>query len=273
MSGRHLIVNADDLGLHRGINAGILKAHRDGIVTSASLSANGAAFEDAVGLARSTPSLEIGVHLTLVGEAPLLPASALPTLAPEGRLPGSFAVLFRRLLLGRIRPDEVARELKAQVARVRDAGLHVVHLDGHQHVHLHPALLPIVLEVARGFAVRAVRAASRVAPLNGVRPALLSLVAGAAARRVRRQGLASADVLLGAARIGRLDEHRLLTLLDTVPHGTSELLCHPGSGSDSIARSYPWGFRWDDEVEALTSPRVRAAVAETGIRLISHRDL
>jgi len=273
VSGPRLIVNADDLGLHPGINAGVLKAHLDGIVTSASLSPNGAAFEDAAGLARSAPALEIGVHLTLVGEAPLLAAAALPTLAPEGRLPGSFAVLFRRLLLGRIRPDEVGRELEEQVTRVRDAGLQVAHLDSHQHVHLHPVLLPIVLEVARRFDVRAVRAASRVAPLSGLRPALLSLVAGPAARRVRRCGLASADVLLGAAETGRLDEERLLGLLSGLPRGTSELLCHPGTGSASIAESYPWGFRWDDEVQALTSPRVRAAVAEAGIRLISHRDL
>jgi hopanoid biosynthesis associated protein HpnK len=266
-------VNADDLGLHPGINAGIVQAHRDGIVTSASLSSNGAAFEDAVALARSIPSLEIGVHLTLVGEASLLPADSLPTLAPSGRLPRYFTELFHRLLLGQVRTEEVERELSAQVAHVKEAGLEVSHLDSHQHVHLHPALLPIVIGVARRFGVRAVRAAPRVIPVRGLRPALLALVARSSARRVRREGLGTADVLLGAAETGRLDEPRLLKLLAQLPRGTSEMLCHPGCGSEGIAERYDWGFRWDEEVAALTSPKVRAALAEAGVCLVTHREL
>ena len=92
---RRLIVNGDDLGLHPGINAGVVRCHREGIVTSASLCANGGAFDDAVAALRGAPELDVGVHLTLVGEAPLLPAGSLPTLAPDGRLPPHFSALFR----------------------------------------------------------------------------------------------------------------------------------------------------------------------------------
>jgi hypothetical protein len=171
------------------MNAGIRKAHLEGIVTSASLAPNGAAFDDAVRLAREAPSLAIGIHLTLVGEAPLSDPAALPTLAPGGRLPHYFTTLFRRLLLGRIAHDEIEREMTAQVARAVDAGIRVSHLDSHQHVHLHPTLL----RSRCGW-----RAASRSPPCarraswmrsRGFRPALLWMFARRAAGRLRANEL------------------------------------------------------------------------------------
>ena len=270
---RRLIVNADDLGLHAGINAGILRCHEKGIVTSASVSPNGLAFDEACRLLRGAPGLDLGIHLTLVGEAPLSPAGSLPTLAPSGRLPRDYAVLFRRLLLRGIREDELERELVAQVARVGDAGLAVSHLDSHQHVHLHPALLPVVIRVARRFGIRALRAASRVMPLRGMKPALISLFARRGLAQVRRAGLASPDVFVGLGDTGRLDEARLLRLVGRLPRGTSELVCHPGSGDAAIGATYPWGFRWDGEAEALTSGTVREALARERIELVSYRDL
>jgi len=270
---KSLIVNADDLGLHPGINAGVLRCHRDGIVTSASLSANGAAFEEAVHALKETDGLAVGVHLTLVGEAAVSPRDRVPTLAPEGRLPGHFSTLFRLLLLGRIRQAEVEEELVAQVARVREAGIAVRHLDSHQHVHLHPALFPIVLRVARRFGIGAVRAARRVMPLRGLRPCLLALVARRSWRALRDAGLRSPDTLLGAAETGRLDEARLLRLLSRLPPGTSELVCHPGTGAVAIGAAYPWGFQWDREVEALTSPQVRETLTRQGVRLATYAEL
>jgi predicted glycoside hydrolase/deacetylase ChbG (UPF0249 family) len=272
MTARRLIVNADDMGLHPGINAGILHAHRDGIVTSASLCAGGAAFEDAVtGLKAS--GLDLGVHLTLSGEAPVAPASALPTLAPEGRLPAYFTALFAGLLTGRIKLDDVERELTAQLARVADTGLAPSHLDSHQHVHLHPALLPVVTKLAKRFAVGAVRAGRRVVPLLGVRPAVLALFAWGAARRVRREGLRSPDAMVGVAESGRLGEDRLLRAIDRLPEGTSELICHPGTDGAAIGAAYAWGFSWDEETRALTAPRVREALVRRGVALVSYREL
>jgi hopanoid biosynthesis associated protein HpnK len=270
---KRLIVCADDLGLHPGINAGILECHRKGIVTSASISPSGQAFEEACGLLRGAPQLDLGVHLTLVGEAPVSSPATLPTLAPEGRFPRDYAVLFRRLLLRRVREEEVERELVAQVARVRDAGIAVSHLDGHQHVHLHPALLPVVIRVAQRFGVKALRAASRVIPMTGMKPALIALFARRGVNRVRRAGLKTPDVFLGLADTGRLDVARLLRLLGRLPPGTSELVCHPGAGDASIAAAYPWGFRWDAEAAALTSPAVREALGRERIQLLAYRDL
>lgn len=274
MKPRRLIVNADDLGLDPGINAGVLRSHAEGIVTSASLSVVGAAFDDAVARLADAPRLSVGVHLTLVAETPVSPPHTLPTLAPGGRLPGYFTGLFRRLWMRRIREEEIERELAAQVARAVDAGVRVSHLDSHQHVHLHPSLLPIVLRVARRFDVPAVRAARRVRPLGGVRPTLLAGFSRLAARQVRRIGLRTADVCLGIEHTGRMDEERLLRVIADLPQGTAELVCHPGESGEAIARRYPdWGFHWDAETAALTSPRVRDALDGSGVEVISYREL
>ena len=270
---RRLIVSGDDLGLHPGINAGVVRCHREGIVTSASLCANGAAFEDAVLALRGAPDLDVGVHLTLVGEAPLLPRGSLPTLAPEGRLPPHFGALFLRLTLRRVRMAEVEEEMAAQVARARDAGLRVTHLDSHQHVHLHPALLPAVLRVARRFGIGAVRGAARSVSGGGLRPGLIGLVSRLGSRRLRAAGVRTPDTLVGLAETGRLDEARLRAVLAALPEGTSELVCHPGAGDGAIASAYDWGFRWDEEAAALTAPAVRETLRREGVQLIAYRDL
>jgi len=273
VSQRRLIVNADDFGLHLGINAGIVTAHKDGIVTSASLSTNGAAFADAIALAKATPGLAVGVHLTLVGEAPVSDPKTLPTLAPGGRLPHYFTSLFGRLLLGRVDPAEIERELVAQVSRATDAGIAVSHLDSHQHVHLHPTLVPIVARVARRFGIRAVRAARRIVGRGAIRPFLLVPFTHLAAARFRKETLLTPDSCLGLRETGRLDEARLLQLLQRLPPGTSELVCHPGTDAEAIGREYAWGFGWDAETRALTSPKVKEALRSSGVALVSYRDL
>jgi predicted glycoside hydrolase/deacetylase ChbG (UPF0249 family) len=269
---RRLIVTADDFGLHPRIDAGILRCHREGIVTSASICASGANFAEAARCALDS-GLDVGVHLTLVGEAPVSPPGTLPTLAPDGRLPRGYAALFRRLLLGRIRTEEIEREMDAQVARVRDAGLEVSHLDSHQHVHLHPSLLPLTLRLARRFGVRAVRAAARVRGLAGLRPALLAFFAHRAARRARAEGLKVPDAVLGLAETGGLSERRLLRLVEQLAPGTSELVCHPGSADAEVEATYEWHFHWDEEARALTSRQVRERLEKSGVRLVRHRDL
>jgi hopanoid biosynthesis associated protein HpnK len=270
---RRLIVNADDLGLHVNINVGVMEAYRRGIVTSASLCPNGAAFDDAVKRLREVPDLDIGVHLTVVGsEAPLL--RDLPTLAPSGRLPHKFGRLFRDLALARVRREEIEAEMAAQVERARDAGVRISHLDSHQHVHLHPVVLAIVIAIAQRFGIGAVRAARRVVPVRGMKAALLGMLSWPGSARVRAAGLKTPDNFVGADDSGRLDVRRLERLIEALPPGTSELLCHPGTGTDEIAGAYPdWGFRWDEETQALTAPHIRDCLRRAGVTLMSYRDL
>jgi predicted glycoside hydrolase/deacetylase ChbG (UPF0249 family) len=266
-------VSGDDLGLHPGINAGVVRCHREGIVTSASLCPNGAAFEDAVGALRDAPELDVGVHLTLVGEAPLLPSGRLPTLAPDGRLPTRFTSLFLGLALRRVREAEIEEEMTAQVARARDSGLRPSHLDSHQHVHLHPAVLPAALRVARRFGIGAVRASPRLVSRTSLRSALLTLASRRGMRQMRESQVRTPDALLGIAETGRLDEARLQALVAALPEGTSELVCHPGAGDGAIGAAYGWGFRWDEEAAALTSPAVRETLRREGVQLVAYPDL
>jgi hopanoid biosynthesis associated protein HpnK len=270
---RRLIVSGDDLGLHPGINAGVVRCHLQGIVTSASLCANGGAFADAVAALRGAPDLDVGVHLTLVGEAPLLAPESLPTLARGGRLPPDFRSLFFRLMLGRIRMREVEAEMAAQVARARDAGLRVSHLDSHQHVHLHPTLLTAVLRVARRFGIGAVRAAAHSVFGSGLRPALIGLASRLGSPRLRAAGVRTPDALVGIAETGRLDEAGLRAVVEALPEGTSELVCHPGAGDAAIASAYAWGFRWDGEAAALTGSAARETLRRQAVQLIAYRDL
>ena len=270
---KRLIVSGDDLGLHPGINAGVLRGHLAGIVTSASLCPNGAAFEDAVAGLRGAPDLDVGVHLTLVGESPTLPADRLPTLAPQGLLPPHFRALFLRLALRRVRASEIEDEVTAQIARARDVGVRVSHLDSHQHVHLHPAVLPIVLRVARRFGIGAVRASPRMAGARSLRSALLTFASRAGASRMREARVRTPDALVGIAETGRLDEALLLALVAGLRDGVSELVCHPGAGDGAIGAAYGWGFGWDAEAAALTSPKVREAVRREGVQLVAFADL
>ncbi|HKO58920.1 MAG TPA: ChbG/HpnK family deacetylase, partial [Thermoanaerobaculia bacterium] len=147
-----LIVTADDVGLHRGMTDGAIHAHLHGIVTACSVVANGAAFEHAVERLQSTPTLEVGVHLTLVEERPL--ADDVPSLVgANDLLLENWAQFVPRYFARLIRMRDVERELRAQLSRVLDAGLRVTHLNGHQHLHLLPRVFAIVERLADEYGV------------------------------------------------------------------------------------------------------------------------
>src|SRR4051812_17447193 len=154
---RELVVNGDDFGLTAGVNAGIMDAHRRGILTSASLFANGPETDRAIIIALRTPTLGVGCHLTLVDGVPILPSSRVPTLAPDGRFRPTWRAFIGAALAGRIDLREVERELEAQVDRLRSAGVALTHLDGHKHVHVYPPVFEIVAELARAAGIPRVR--------------------------------------------------------------------------------------------------------------------
>jgi len=274
-----LIVNADDFGLTPRVNDGVLEAHARGILTSASIMPVGRAFDHAARLAREVPALDIGIHLTLVEERPLLPGAEVPSLVgPEGRFAGHADRFVLRYLAGRIDPDDVRRELAAQCRRVLDAGLSPSHLDSHQHVHLLPAVLDVVAELSREFGIPAIRLVNEPRVLRGLRHAPpvrvgQALIVNALGRRARRRLRTPVDGFLGFLCAGRLSEGELLRLLEHFPsRGSWELGCHPGLAD--AATPYPrWRYQWEHELAALTSPRVRALVARKGIHLVGFRDL
>jgi predicted glycoside hydrolase/deacetylase ChbG (UPF0249 family) len=286
---RNLIVNADDLGWTEGVNRGIAEAHRNGIVTSASLLANGAAFEAGVELARTMPALGVGVHLNLSDGAPVAPRELVTSLLNErGELEGRPESLLLRLARRSVLLEEVEREWDAQIQKVRDFEMQPTHLDGHRHVQMLPGLFEIALRLAKRHGIAAVRISHEESSLRvalstgakqkgsvvmrqGVQARGLKLLAPDAREQAERAGIATADYFCGIAQTGELTREGILRLLEILPEGTTELMCHPGYVDADLAKS---GTRLQasrrTELEILTDTGVRNLVASQGIRLIDY---
>ena len=286
---KQLILNADDFGLTRGINRGIIRSHRDGILTSATLMANGPAFDDAVELAKSNPQLGIGCHLVLSGGTAVAPRKKIPSLAdPHGSLPESLAELVIGVTSGRVRVEEIETELHAQIDRIRAAGIEPTHVDTHKHTHCHPRVMNVVARVARAWGICKIR--NPVEALHdswqSTRPdvpgRILDFAASCAVRCVKSQfkliskkyDLRSPDHFFGLVATGRLDTPALVRLIDAVPEGTSEIMLHPGlCDGDLLQVETRLHRQREAEMNALLSPEVIRIVKQRGIRLSSYRDL
>jgi chitin disaccharide deacetylase len=271
-----LIVNADDFGMAESVNSGIVEAHDRGIVTSASVMATGPAFEHAVALAKTRPSLAVGVHLTLTEQRPLIGAKAAASLVgPDGKFPPHLMQFARQYIRGRVDLAQVRAELDAQIRKVRGAGIKVSHLDGHQHVHVLPGIATIVAELAAAHGIRAVRfptervRAYMLRNSSNVRRLVEQMVLGAVCALSPLRALRRSDSFVGFYYGGRLDEDSLATVLRRLPAcGTVELMCHPGGDESRAAEGY-WQYSWAAERAALTSPRIRALLAARGAELVS----
>ena len=238
---KRLIVTADDVGLHRGMTEGAIRAHRNGIVTACSISPNGAAFDDAVTRLRELPALEVGIHLTLVEER------ALTTGLPMPRNYVRFLFASKK---------NVEPELRAQIERVLATGLKVTHLNGHQHVHQLPGVYPIVARLAREYGIGYVR---RVNDRGGS----AGLARRLALQFVNKVGRGTNEYTIGVADAGHLT--KIEPLLDHV-QGVTELVAHPGVAVDA----YPhWRYDWDTETRALCDPALPAAISRRGIELVA----
>jgi predicted glycoside hydrolase/deacetylase ChbG (UPF0249 family) len=240
---KRLIVTADDVGLDRGMTAGAIEAHRHGIVTACSIVANGREFDDAVARLRDTPSLEVGVHLTLVEERALTTGVAMPR-------------DYVRFLLSR--PRNVEPELRAQIEKVLATGLRVTHLNSHQHLHMWPRIRRVVSRLATEYSIQFVRT---VNDRGGQRRRLAIW----ALNRVAAGFNPPRHYTIGVGDSGHLTADRIIELLAFVDD-TTELVTHPGVG----VSGYPhWGYDWETETRALCDPRVREALAARGIRVVA----
>lgn len=286
---RNLIVNADDLGWTEGVNRGIAEAHRNGIVTSASLLANGAAFASGVEMARTTPGLGVGVHLNLSDGEPVAERELVTTLLNDkGELEGRPESLLLKLARRSVSVQEIEQEWDAQIQKVRASGVEPTHLDGHRHVQMLPGLFEIVLRLAKKHGIAAVRISHEESSLRvalsagakqkgtvvmkqGVQARGLKLLAPDAREQAERAGIAAADYFCGIAQTGELTKEGVLRLLEILPEGTTELMCHPGYMDDDLAKSATrLQASRQTEVAILTDTQVRNLVASQGIRLIDY---
>ena len=305
---RKLIVNADDLGLTAGVNRAIAETHRSGIVSSVTLMANGAAFEDAVTAARSAPSLSVGCHVVLVDGTPVSPPDRVDTLvairsAEPDKFYSSLSGFAARAMLGGFDRDQLVAEVTAQIRKIQSTGLQVTHLDTHKHAHVFPEILVALLRAARICGVRAIR--NPFVPVKAI-PArlfkhkrnlwkrygqvrMLHTFSRQFLQRTKRAGLLTPDGVVGVIETGfgvnAKDSHGessgyssgysslLRQTLASLPEGTWELVCHPGYNDADLRRA---GTRLlnsrEEERRLLTSAELRQFLEEQKIRVIGYRE-
>lgn len=241
---RLVIVNADDLGRTPGINAGIFAAHRDGVVSSATLMVASPAAEEAAAALPDHPELGVGLHVTLTGSVPTLPAARVPSLVDaRGRLP-------RRPedLAGD--PDEVLAEVRSQLERFRElTGRLPTHLDSHHHSHRLPVVLEALIAVAREHRL----------PVRNASPAV--------GRRLRAAGLPTTDAFVERFFGGEARLETLLEILRGIGAGSTEVMCHPAYPDEALLAESTYAADRQRELDVLTDPAARETLAELGLRL------
>lgn len=268
-SRKQLVVNADDFGFTPDVNRGIVDAHQQGILTATTLMANGDAFEDALRLSRQTAALDIGCHLVLIGGRSLLTGKPYPLTV--GQL---LAALARR----EIRPYD---ELRTQVRHIDAAGIRPTHLDTHKHTHLAPPVLDAVARLSEEFEIRWVRRpfdfplnAMPVPRLKRLTSTALGLLRRRFHRVLQKHGCRTTDYFAGFQITGRFRTPELVRLLDALPEGSTELMCHPGHCGEALrtARTRLKESR-EHELKALVAPETREALRRNGIELARYADL
>jgi chitin disaccharide deacetylase len=251
-----LIVNADDFGFTRDVNAGIVHCHRHGVLRATTLMANGEAFEDAVRLGRENPSLDVGCHLVLIQGR---------SLATGVGLPKNWKQLLAAIFTRQIDPYS---ELRAQVEKIVAAGLRPSHLDTHKHTHVIPAVLSAVIGLAHEFEIPFIRL-----PFDaGWRPVRWLDRYGRA--KLTRANVRSTDHFLGFRLTGQFTQQNFVVALSNLPHGSTEFMCHPGYlGPDLRQAETRLKQTRQHELEALTSPATKSCIDEQRIVLTNFRDL
>ncbi|GJD55623.1 hopanoid biosynthesis-associated protein HpnK [Methylobacterium dankookense] len=270
---KRLVVTADDFGLSSEVNEAVEQAHREGILTAASLMVSAPAAADAVARARRLPSLRVGLHLVLVEAWPTLPAADLPDLTDaQGLMRRDMERLGLDLALKPAARRQLTAEIRAQFEAYRATGLALDHVNAHKHFHIHPLIAGAVLRIGRDFGMRALRVPRepreilrRAEPGSNPRAALDTAPwAALLAVRARQAGLLIPDRTLGLAWSGAMTPRRVAGLLADLPDGLTELYTHPATAGGFPGEAP--GYAYAAERDALIDPAARAAVERTGMQ-------
>lgn len=287
---RRLIINADDFGLTAGVNRAIVEAHADGIVSSATLMASGSARGAAVLLSSANPRLSVGCHLVLVDGRPMLPAAEVATLveANSGHFHDRLSRFALRALAGSVASEHIEAEATAQIRALQESGIEITHFDTHKHTHIFPAVLRPLLRAANARGIRALR--NPFGPrlplsLRDLRQCpklwkrfievrLLGAFASSFRKAADQFGMRTPDGSFGVVSTGALDLELFQAIVNVIPEGTWEFVCHPGYNDADLAsvRTRLRESR-EKELEVLSSGEAREALEARGIELISYRDL
>lgn len=270
---RRAIISADDFGFSVAVNEGIERAHREGLLSTASLMVAGDAAADALRRARRMPDLRVGLHLVAIeGPAVLPPGEIAALLDAEGRIPSDQLGLGLRYAFSRRTRAALAREIAAQFRAFHTAGLPLDHANAHKHMHMHPFVAARLVAEGRAHGLRSLRIPAEPASVM----AALGVPQGAGARalllwtrqlrrQARRAGLATNDHAFGIAWSGHMTEDRLLRLIPRLPPGLSEIYFHPAAGRDALLDRFMPTYEHEGELAALTSPAVAEAFARAAV--------
>jgi len=277
---KKIILNADDFGRSAGINAAVMRAHREGVLTSASLMVAGEAAQEAVALAQETPTLAVGLHLVVNGGRATLPPGEIPHLVDtSGRFPDDAAQVGLRYFLSRTHQEELAQELAAQFERFAATGLPLSHVDGHFHMHVHPTVFKLLLPLAEQYGAAGLRL-----PRDDFWFALgydrrhmgtkvgwaisFGLLCRWCLGRLWNHRLAVTHRVYGLMQTGQMQEAYVVKLLRCLEVPTAELYFHPSTepGNEVLGPN-------PGDLATLLSPAVRQVIQERGLRLATYPTL
>jgi len=280
---KKLIVNADDFGLHESINESVEIAHKNGILTSASLSVNGDSFLHAVGIAKRNVKLGVGIHITLTGERPLGRVKKISSLIDtDGRLPKKYIDLCMKIFRRKISLDHVAAECEAQIVRFLESGLTPTHIDSHQHLHFFPPIFKVLDPILRKYGIKRIRTLNvpwfdyRKVDILKMGFALFTKFS----RLLKDTGYKSPDHLLGFFKSGDMDIDYLANILPMVKPGVTEIVFHPGTENRLLEEKYGfwkehygWPCDWAREYNLLLDPGIKRIVELNNMALINYSDI
>ncbi|MCP5116113.1 MAG: hopanoid biosynthesis-associated protein HpnK [bacterium] len=266
---KQLIVTADDFGLCVPVNEAVEQAHRDGVLTCASLMVTGSATEDAVARARRLPSLKVGLHIVVVEGKPILPAESVPALVDNhGELERNFSLAGLRFFFRPGARAQLEREIRAQFEAFRRTGLPLDHVNTHNHMHLHPTVLSTILRVGRDYGMKTMRV-----PDEPGKGQLLKPWSNLLRWRLRRHSILSNNRVLGRSDSGALTTTRAVELLANLPEGITEMYFHPATRRcPEVDRDMPH-YQHEAELETLLSLKLKQAIEASGAELASYGDL
>jgi len=277
---KQLIVSADDLGLTRSTNEGILLGWKEGIVTNINFIPSGSAADDALGLLKYNKVSEIGVHLALTETAPLTNPRLIGSLkGKNGRFPAAHSKFLGRLIVGKIDTEHIRTEFRSQMDRAAQSGARITNISSHEHIHMIPIILKVFIEIAKEYKVPFVRMLKieKVSPPISLKKlyklATVSCFKGIMKMGLRKSGLRYADNFIGFLDSGALNENILIGMIKNLKEGVTELVAHPGFLGPEILDKYRFHINCEEELYALTSPKVRRLITGNGIKLVSYGDL
>jgi len=273
---KYLIVSADDFGLAKNINEGIVKAYKEGIVSCVNLMPTGEAFHDALERARLIGLNEVGAHLALTQTTPLTEARKIPTLlASNNGFYKNYKIFFLKLIHKNIDLNQIYIELESQINALQMTGLRITNLSSHEHIHMAPVILDIFVKLAKKYRIPAIRCLNEEKYFHsGINRVYKSMILSFLKERVKKvlhaSAISSPDHFRGYLDSGQLNEEVFLRIIESLEEGTTELVCHPAIVGPEVLKKYRFHKNGDLELSALTSNAVKKRIHNKEIQLLSY---